>query len=456
MRVGLYLRLSNDPGHDRLGVQRQEKEARRFCDQRGWEVAEVFEDDDRSAFSGKPRPAYQRMLEGHSMGDFGGIVAWHPDRLHRSPKELESFIDLIDQTKGTVATVQGGDYDLSTAAGRMAARVVGAVARHESEHKSERLRIKMAELVEYGKLTGGSCRRPFGYEWDLLTVREDEAEVIRELVRRYLAGESLSGLVNDLNRRGVATSTGGPWKRTVVRDILRSARIAGLREFRGAVVKAPWNEIITPEQHRRVVAHGDANAQAGRRAPRRYLLAGLVSCGRCCHAMTGHPVKRAPRYCCVAAEGGCNRTFVLAEPVEKLAEAVIFEVVDSPDFARRLARNDGRRPELHDKREAIEDRLSQLAEEWADGAISRAEWQAARRRLQEQLEVVNAQERRAAQNGVLDRWGEHSLRDAWPGLTLDQRRAIAAAVIAHVTVAPYDKHAPRRFDPRRITIERRL
>src|SRR5262245_33063122 len=142
MRAAIYTRISNDHASDRLGVSRQEQDCRLLCQQRGWEVVSVFEDDDRSAFAGRPRPGYLKMLERLELSDVRAIVAWHPDRLHRSPLELEDFIDLIERTGATVATVQGGDYDLSMASGRMTARVVGAVARHESEHKSERLRRK--------------------------------------------------------------------------------------------------------------------------------------------------------------------------------------------------------------------------------------------------------------------------------------------------------------------------
>ena len=46
------------------------------------------------------------------------IVAWAPDRLHRSPRELEDFIDLLDRYGVAVATVQSGHWDLTTPGGR--------------------------------------------------------------------------------------------------------------------------------------------------------------------------------------------------------------------------------------------------------------------------------------------------------------------------------------------------
>ena len=114
-RVAIYVRISRDPKGTGLGVKRQERECRELCRLLGLIVVAVFVDDDRSAFSGKPRPEYIAMLERLELGDFGAIVAWHPDRLHRSPVELESFIDLLERCQATVLTVQGGDYDLATA-----------------------------------------------------------------------------------------------------------------------------------------------------------------------------------------------------------------------------------------------------------------------------------------------------------------------------------------------------
>ena len=53
-----------------------------------------------------------------------------------------------------VAVVSGGDYDLTTPDGRFTARIVGAVARKESEDRSRRVRRKHLELAEQGKPAG--------------------------------------------------------------------------------------------------------------------------------------------------------------------------------------------------------------------------------------------------------------------------------------------------------------
>ena len=47
--------------------------------------------------------------------------------------ELEDLIDLLETSGTSVRTVQAGLVDLTTASGRMSARIIGAVARPESD-----------------------------------------------------------------------------------------------------------------------------------------------------------------------------------------------------------------------------------------------------------------------------------------------------------------------------------
>jgi DNA invertase Pin-like site-specific DNA recombinase len=174
--AAIYVRISQDRNGDELGIERQRKDCERLAKAKGWTVGAVFTDDDRSAFNGKPRPGYAELLDAIEHREIGAVVAWHPDRLHRSPTELEAFIDLVNANKVAVATVQAGEYDLATASGRMTARVVGAVARHESEQKSERIKRQREQAALHGRPAGG--RRPFGYEPDGMEIRRSEARLV--------------------------------------------------------------------------------------------------------------------------------------------------------------------------------------------------------------------------------------------------------------------------------------
>jgi site-specific DNA recombinase len=44
------------------------------------------------------------MLADLKRGRVDAVIAWHPDRLHRRPVELESFIDLVEAADAVVKT----------------------------------------------------------------------------------------------------------------------------------------------------------------------------------------------------------------------------------------------------------------------------------------------------------------------------------------------------------------
>src|SRR4051794_30939309 len=210
LTAAIYCRISDDREGAGLGVARQEADCREHAERVGWTVATVYVDNDLSAYTGKPRPEYRRMLADLRAGRVRAVLAWHTDRLHRSPRELEEFIDVCEAGGVLVETVKAGPVDLSAPAGRAVARTLGAWARYESEHKAERIKRKTLELAQAGKINGGGYR-PYGYEQDCRTIREDEAAVIRECARRVLTGEPVRAVARDLNSRGVPTSTGKQW-----------------------------------------------------------------------------------------------------------------------------------------------------------------------------------------------------------------------------------------------------
>ena len=190
MHAAVYCRISVDRVGGGLGVERQELDCRRLAASLGWTVADVYIDNDISAYSGKRRPEYERLLDDISSGRVDGLLTWHLDRLNRSPLELERLIKVLERNDVIVQTVAAGVLDLASASGRAVARTLSAWARFESEHKSERMRAATMQRALAGAPAGGSFR-PFGYGPDKLTLVPAEAKIVRELVRRLLAGTSL-------------------------------------------------------------------------------------------------------------------------------------------------------------------------------------------------------------------------------------------------------------------------
>ena len=91
--AAVYCRISDDRDGRRAGVRRQQEDCEALVRRKRWKVAGIYVDNDVSAWSGKARPQYRRMLEDIKSGLVDGVVIWHQDRLVRHPKELEEFFE---------------------------------------------------------------------------------------------------------------------------------------------------------------------------------------------------------------------------------------------------------------------------------------------------------------------------------------------------------------------------
>ena len=145
--AAIYTRISQDSAGEGLGVDRQERLCRSLAAERGLTISDVLVDNDVSAYRRRKRPGFERLVRMLETGQVSAVVAYHADRLYRRTTDLERLVDLVEANGAHVYTVAAGDIDLTTASGRMVARVVGAIAQHESERMGERITMKSEELA---------------------------------------------------------------------------------------------------------------------------------------------------------------------------------------------------------------------------------------------------------------------------------------------------------------------
>jgi len=92
-------------------------------------------------------PPLRRPQRGFRRRAVDVVVAWAPERLHRSPRELEDFLELLERTGCTVETVKAGTWDVSSSHGRLVARMLDAVSRAESKRPSSPSSLQRAEMM---------------------------------------------------------------------------------------------------------------------------------------------------------------------------------------------------------------------------------------------------------------------------------------------------------------------
>jgi site-specific DNA recombinase len=455
--AAIYARISSDPEGDRLGVTRQVDDCRALAERKGWSVAGEYVDDDRSAWSGKLRPEYERMLGDMRAGAIDAVLVWHPDRLHRRPIELEEFVDVCKLARITEVAYVGGDLPVSADDGLLLARILAAVASDASAKTSKRIKRKNAERAEKGLPTGGGSR-PFGYDPTRLKVDPVEAVLVREAADRVLAGDSVRAIATDWNARGSATTTGGLWTVQTLRRGLYSARLSGQVERLGEVVgPGRWPAILTVDETTRLRAILDERSRSRRRPVRRYLLPGLLRCGLCGARLVSRPQANGERrYVCAPGPGraGCGRLAIKAEPIEAFIAAAILERLDSPALAAALAGAadaDAATAAEHRALREDEDQRDDLARRWANREISASEWRTARDIIEARITATRRKIERLSRSSAIDAFVGRSsvLRATWATLPLDRQRSIVSAVLDRAVVGPATR-GRTTFDPDRV------
>jgi site-specific DNA recombinase len=456
-RAAIYLRISEDRDGLRLGVDRQREDCFALAERLGWEIEEVFEDNNVSAYSGKVRPAYQSMLEAIRDRRVDAVIAWHTDRLHRSTREQLDYIDLSNQYNLTTQTVSAGPLDLSTPAGRATAVTLGAWAKYESEQKGERQRRAGLQSAKAGKPTGGP--RPFGFKAGSLELEPTEAKMIREACTDLLGGVSLGSITRQFNESGVPTSRGGKWTGTQVKSVLGRARNAGLRSYQGEVIgEAQWPAIVPEETWRAVSAI--LNDPSRRTSPgygRRYLLSGLAICGACGLTVTSAGTQR------IRADGSrricyrCRSRKHVArdvEPVDEYVSAVVVGRLQREDARDLLAVDQSvELARLRDEGNEARASLDETAVMFAEGSITSSQLRTINTRLMADLARVEARQAELASADVLAELIEAGdVTQAWDRLDLGKRRAVVDALMV-VTINPERTRGARMFNPELVAIE---
>lgn len=337
----IYARQSKDSED---GIERQKEKCLKLIADRGWELAHApFCDNDVSATKRRKRPAYEEALTWVRDKRCAVLVVAHMDRLYRKAAELEGIIPVVEQT-GVLVVSTDGDYDLSTANGRMVARMLCAASQGEIEVKSRRYKDGAEQKARRGE-RNQTGPRPFGYcadrvtpmeagidralltrpripavdgpgwpsaePWEQITAAvaettyspggevtwaESEADAWRDAIRFICHGGSVSGTIRKWNAWGLRPHLlpygplkhAEPWTHASVRKILLNPHSAGLRVYGGVVVaEGDWPALVTLESWeaaREILTNPDRAPNHGATS----LLGGIAEC-RC-----GLPARHAP------------------------------------------------------------------------------------------------------------------------------------------------------------------
>lgn len=252
-RAVLYTRISRSTDES-VSLDRQARELREVAETEGWDVVRVLSDD---GVSGRvEREQADEALNLLAQGDAEVLLVWEMSRWSRMGLTIVAKLVgvLRDRKDALFVAKREGLRSDQPAFGIMAA-VIAEVAAMEAEATRDRIRSMRQSVLGATdpadqRWLGGAV--PLGYRvierpggaGKALVIDDQEAEALREVARRFLAGRTLAELTRYLQDAGVATAQSplrrarlagrptegldaGTWRITTVRKLLQSPTLLG-------------------------------------------------------------------------------------------------------------------------------------------------------------------------------------------------------------------------------------
>jgi site-specific DNA recombinase len=228
--------------------------------------------------------------------------------------------------------------------------------------------------------------------------------------------------------------------------------------------------VFDMDTHERLIAENKRRPEYVNNGPhsnrRRYLLTGLLYCGRCDQKMTGH--RRADhagkpkrdKYNCQGLERGigCKGQVRVAETLDHFIREAVLYRLDSPQMAKLLTERESKAEQiepLQARRAVLKAKLDSLLDDYTDETLTKLEYQRAKRRVMGDLEAVEADLSGlySSQQAAAVLSADRTLREAWESQSLSWRRNLIGLVVERITVHPSTKRTSYVIDGRRFKFD---
>lgn len=214
MRTGAYLRYSDDKQKP-TSIVDQLRMCREAALRKGFVVSEslTFADDAVSGQGKKTqkRTQYLALREVIRAGEIDVLVCDQQCRLARNAKEALDFLD--DLRKHNVRLLTADGFDSNDAAAQLLFGIKSVFSEFFIDETRHRVSRSMNGEFDRGSMITAI---PYGFEMDIVrsnatgksqwSIREEEAQVVREIFQNRKNGMSLNQIAAILNGKGVSTS----------------------------------------------------------------------------------------------------------------------------------------------------------------------------------------------------------------------------------------------------------
>ncbi len=228
-RVGIYCRVSTNSTEQLQSLVAQVSHLTRVtATVPQWLLSDVYMDVATSK-TGSSRKEFNRMLEDCKSHKLEIVITKDVSRFGRDTVEV---LDAFNQLKalGVRVIFEGNSLDTANTSSDLMVAVMESIAQAENESRSENIKwgIKQRAAAGTSKLYDRKC---YGYKHDEdghLVIDEGKANNVKLIFDLYLSGQSVVGIIKELEKRKIPSPTGKmKWCKKTIDVMLNNEKYTG-------------------------------------------------------------------------------------------------------------------------------------------------------------------------------------------------------------------------------------
>lgn len=446
LRVAAYCRVSTDREDQANSLASQKTYFSDYIQQHNdWLLVDIYPDEGISGTTTRHREQFNRMIRDAEAGKIDLILTKEVSRFARNTVDTLEYTRRLKRL-GVGVIFTNDNIDTRDNDGELRLTIMASIAQEESRKTSERVKWGQKRRMEAGVVFGNHCIYGFDLTGGRLTVKEDEAQVIRHIYHKFLnEGKGTHVIARELYEEGVPPprSATGKWSCVMIRRILRNEKYVGdvlqkkfvtvdylthkkvenrgqeeqilLQDHHEAIIDRPTWDAVQTELARRSEKQTDKSKYSNR-----YWCSGKIRCGACgsrfvpkiTHRPNGDTYKiwechSRAHYGNWKKNGqgdyvGCNMRILNDKTLTACVQFVLQQLdLDYDAMARELAadiqkvltdtpqgKDLGR---LQARQSDLERRKERVMDSYFGGDISKEEMLQMKAKYDEELERINAQ-----------------------------------------------------------------
>jgi site-specific DNA recombinase len=274
LRVAAYCRVSTKEEEQASSYEAQcEYYTDKIMSNKEWTMAGIFADEGITGTSTKKRTEFLRMIRQCKQKKIDLILTKSIQRFARNTLDCINYTRILRQL-GIGVLFEKENINSLPPDSEFMITMYGAMAQSESESISGNIRRGRQMHAKVGTLKV-PCYRLYGYEKDTegkFRVIPEQAEIVRELYKRYESGASLRNLQDWLEENQIKTVLGeSKWTTTSIKSILTNEKYCGdvllQKTFRTDVISkkviknvGQMAQYYMPDHHEAIVSREQYNA----------------------------------------------------------------------------------------------------------------------------------------------------------------------------------------------------